>query len=158
MDYFYNNSPRETQIRGLEEQLQLAVDYNLPVSFHIREAFDDFWPIFDNFHGVRGVLHSFTDTQENVDRGFSNGLYVGINGISTFTKINWQRDLYTSLPMGSILFETDAPFLTPAPFRGKINEPARIKQIAEYHANARGVSLDEIAEITSQNFKMLFNV
>lgn len=158
LDYFYNNSPRETQIRGLEEQLQLAVDYNLPVSFHIREAFDDFWPIFDNFHGVRGVLHSFTDTQENVDRGFSNGLYVGVNGISTFTRDTSQQKMYQNLPLDRILVETDAPFLTPHPLRGKMNEPGYVKLVVDFWAQKRDISFDNFANSTIQNTKNLFGL
>ena len=158
LDYFYNNSPRETQIRGLEEQLQLAVDYNLPVSFHIREAFDDFWPIFDNFHGVRGVLHSFTDTQENVDRGFSNGLYVGVNGISTFTRDTSQQKMYQNLPLDRILVETDAPFLTPHPLRGKMNEPGYVKLVVDFWAQKRGISFDGFANSTMQYTKNLFGL
>jgi TatD DNase family protein len=86
LDYYYNHSPRDVQIAALESQIQTALDNNLPIIFHVREAFDDFWPLFDNFHGIRGVLHSFTDTQANIEQAFARGLYVGVNGISTFTK------------------------------------------------------------------------
>lgn len=158
LDYHYAEQSKKQQIEALEWQIDFALRRNLSIEFHVRDAFDDFWAVLNNFKVKNADIHSFTDSPKNAEEALARGYYIGLNGISTFTKINWQRDLYTSLPMGSILFETDAPFLTPAPFRGKINEPARIKQIAEYHANARGVSLDEIAEITSQNFKMLFNV
>ena len=158
LDYFYNNSPRETQIHGLEEQLQLAVDYDLPVSFHIREAFDDFWPVLDNFHGVRGVLHSFTDTRENLERGFANNLYVGINGISTFTRDEAQQKLYESIPVEKMLVETDAPFLTPVPFRGTMNEPGYVKLVVEFWAQKRGLSFDVLADETTGNTRRLFGV
>ena len=158
LDYHYAEQSKKQQIESLEWQIDFALRRNLSIEFHVRDAFDDFWAVLNNFKVKNADIHSFTDSPKNAEEALARGYYIGLNGISTFTKINWQRDLYTSLPMGSILFETDAPFLTPAPFRGKINEPARIKQIAEYHASARGVSLDEIAEITSQNFKMLFNV
>lgn len=158
LDYHYTEQSKKQQIEALEWQIDFALRRNLSIEFHVRDAFDDFWAVLNNFKVKNADIHSFTDSPKNAEEALARGYYIGLNGISTFTKINWQRDLYTSLPMGSILFETDAPFLTPAPFRGKINEPARIKQIAEYHANARGVPLDEIAEITSQNFKMLFNV
>jgi len=141
LDYYYNNSPRETQIEGLEAQLQMAIDYNLPVSFHVRDGakdqpsvWDDFWPIFDNFHGLRGVLHSFTDTRDNLEKGFSRNLYVGLNGISTFTKDQLQKELFASIPLERLLLETDAPFLTPAPFRGNINKPEYVRLVAEYWA------------------------
>jgi len=77
LDYFYTHSPREVQIRALEWQIELALKHNLPVIFHVREAFDDFWPVFDNFKGIRGVLHSFTDNQANLDKALERGLYLG---------------------------------------------------------------------------------
>jgi TatD DNase family protein len=156
LDYFYTHSPRATQIEALEGQLQLAHDHNLPVIFHVREAFDDFWPILDNFSGLRGELHSFTDTQKNLDEGMKRGLYVGVNGISTFTKDPAQQAMFKQIPLDRMLLETDAPFLTPTPFRGKVNEPAFVRNVAEHHAKIRGLALEEIANATSQNAHTLF--
>ena len=158
LDYFYTHSSRERQIRALEAQLQLATDYDLPVSFHVREAFDDFWPVFENFHGVRGVLHSFTDTQTNLDRGFSYGLYVGVNGISTFTRDTAQRNLYATIPLDRMLVETDAPYLTTVPLRGKMNEPGYVRLVVDFWAQKRGISFDELAHATTQNARILFGV
>ncbi len=165
LDYYYNHSPRDVQIKALEVQLQLATDYDLPVSFHIRDGapdqpsvWNDFWPIFDNFHGVRGVLHSFTDTRVNLEKGFSRGLYVGLNGISTFTKDQKQQELFASIPLERLLFETDAPFLTPRPFRGKINEPMYVELVASYWAEQRNVSLAELSKVTLENTKRLFGL
>lgn len=156
LDYFYTHSPRDVQIAALEAQLQLATDHHLPVIFHVREAFDDFWPIFDNFSGLRGVLHSFTDTQPNADAAFRRGLLIGLNGISTFTKDPTQQAMFAGLPLDRIVLETDAPFLTPAPFRGTVNEPAFVRTIAEHHATIRGISLEEIAAATTANARALF--
>jgi len=142
----------------LEEQLQLAIDYGLPVSFHVRSAFDDFWPIFSNFYGLRGVLHSFTDNQANLEKGLSEGLYIGVNGISTFTKDESQRRLFSTIPLEKMLLETDAPFLTPTPHRGKVNEPAFVRNVAEYHAAQRGVELEHLARVTSTNASQLFSI
>ncbi len=158
LDYFYDHSPRDVQIAALEQQLQWALDYNLPVSFHVREAFDDFWPIFHNFPGVRGVLHSFTDSQTNVEKAFENGLFIGVNGISTFTKSLEQQQMYAQIPLEKLLLETDAPFLTPAPFRGKINEPCYVERVAEHTATLRDVSTDEVAAVTTDNAKRLFDI
>ncbi len=158
LDYFYDHSPRDVQIRVLEEQIQLALDNNLPIIFHVRDAFADFWPIFDNFHGIRGVLHSFTDTQTNLEQGFERGLYVGVNGISTFTKDPVQQELFGNIPRDRILFETDAPFLTPTPYRGTINEPAYVSEVAKFHASARGISLDDMAASSTANAQKLFNI
>ncbi len=156
LDYFYNNSPREIQINALEEQLQWAIDYELPVSFHVREAYDDFWPIFGNFPGLRGVLHSFTDSVENMEKAVSEGLCIGVNGISTFAKD--KQAMWDQVPLEKMLLETDAPFLTPVPLRGKVNEPAFVRHVAEYHAKRRGVELDELARVTSANAKTLFSL
>lgn len=156
LDYFYTHSPRDVQIAALEAQLQVALDRELPVIFHVRDAFDDFWPIFDNFPGLRGVLHSFTDTQANVDSAMMRGLYIGVNGISTFTKDAAQRAMFANLPLERLLFETDAPFLTPVPYRGTVNEPAFVRQVAEFHATLREIDLETIARVTSSNANALF--
>ena len=165
LDYYYNNSPRDVQIQALEAQLQLAIDYDLPVSFHIRDGaagqvsvWDDFWPIFDNFHGLRGVLHSFTDTRLNLEKGFARGLYVGLNGISTFTKDQVQQELFASIPLERLLLETDAPFLTPKPFRGKMNKPEYVELVAKYWAEQRNIDFDNLTKVTVHNTKNLFGI
>lgn len=158
LDYFYNHSPRETQIEALRVQLAVAVKHDLPVIFHVREAFDDFWPVLDEFPDVRGVLHSFTDTRANMEEAVGRGLYIGVNGISTFTKDEAQKEMFDAIPQGSLLFETDAPFLTPMPFRGKVNEPAYVRVVAEFHAKRRGVSLDELSKVTTHNAQKLFTI
>lgn len=158
LDYFYTHSPREVQIQALRDQIEVAMQHNLPIVFHVREAFDDFWPVFDSFEGIRGVLHSFTDSKENMLKAIEKGLYIGVNGISTFTKDEAQKDMFDSIPLDKIMFETDAPFLTPAPYRGKINQPAYVKIIAEYHAQRRGISTEEIATQSTRNARTLFSI
>ena len=157
LDYFYTHSPREVQIEALKSQIDLALAHNLPIIFHVREAFDDFWPIFDSYGSkIRGVLHSFTDSRVNMEAATARGLYIGVNGISTFTKDEKQKEMFAAIPLDKLLLETDAPFLTPTPFRGKVNEPAFVRQVAEHHARIRGLSLDEIATHTSANAHALF--
>ncbi len=156
LDYFSTHSPRDIQIVALEAQIELALKHNLPIIFHVRGAFADFWPIFDNFPGIRGVLHSFTDTQTTVERALARGLYIGVNGISTFTKDPAQREMFAAVPLERMLLETDAPFLTPAPLRGTINEPMYVEYVAGYHATARGLSVSEIAAATTANANTLF--
>lgn len=158
LDYYYNHSPREAQIKALEAQVQLAIDNNLPISFHVRDAFDDFWPVIDNFRGVRGVLHSFTDTRANAEQGFLRGLYVGLNGISTFTKDPAQVKFFTSVALAHLVLETDAPYLTPRPFRGKMNILAYVGSVAEFHAHARGMPLDALINAATANAEVLFGV
>lgn len=158
LDYFYTHSPREVQIAALRAQLDVAVRYNLPVIFHVREAFEDFWPIFDSYNGIRGVLHSFTDSRENMEKAIAKGLYIGVNGISTFTKDEAQKAMFDAIPLDRLVFETDAPFLTPNPYRGKVNEPAYVEVIAQYHADRRALSLKEIAQASTQNARALFSL
>ena len=158
IDYFYSHSPKDVQIIALENQIKVALRHNLPVIFHVREAFNDFWPIFEKYPGIRGELHSFTDSKENLDKALAYGLYIGVNGISTFTKDATQQAMFDSIPIDRLLFETDAPFLTPAPFRGKVNEPAFVKNVAEYHANRRGISLKEITDASTSNAHTLFAI
>ncbi len=158
LDYFYTHSPKEVQIEALKAQIEVALKHDLPIIFHVREAFDDFWPIFDEYEGIRGVLHSFTDSKQNMEKAVNKGLYIGVNGISTFTKDEAQKAMFDSIPLDRILFETDAPFLTPAPYRGKINQPAYVKIVAEYHASRRGISLEEITAASTQNARTLFTI
>ena len=158
LDYHYTNSPPAAQQRVLEEQLQLAAQYSLPVSFHVREAFDDFWPILANFPSVRGVLHSFTDTAQNAERAVARGLYLGVNGISTFTKSKAQQAMFASIPLERLLLETDAPFLTPVPFRGRVNMPSLVREVVQYHATVRGISFEEIAAASTANAQNLFSI
>lgn len=154
LDYFYDNSPREKQIEILHAQLKLAQKYDLPVIFHVREAFDDFWPIFDQYKGLRGVLHSFTDNQSNLDKAIIRSLYVGVNGIATFARD--RQEIYRGIPLDNLLLETDAPFLTPVPYRGTLNEPAFITHIAHHIANLQSINLEELSRATERNATTLF--
>lgn len=158
LDYFYTHSSKQIQQEALQAQMQLALDYSLPVSFHVRDAFEDFWPIFDNFPSISGVLHSFTDSRQNAEKGLQRGLFIGINGISTFTKDASQQELYRDLPIDKIVLETDAPFLTPAPFRGTMNLPAHVGRVAEFQAVQRGLPLDDVAAITTASARQVFRL
>lgn len=156
LDYFYNHSPKEAQFTMLHAQLELAQEYNLPVIFHVRDAFDDFWPLLDEHPGLRGVLHSFTDSQKNMEEALRRGLFIGVNGISTFTKVEAQKEMFAAIPLERIILETDAPFLTPAPKRGTVNEPAFVTFVANFLANLRSISLEELSRATNQNASQLF--
>lgn len=154
LDYHYSHSPREQQIELLEKQIDLALSLKLPISFHVRDAFDDFWPIFDNFQGIRGVLHSFTDTLETMEKGVASELFIGVNGIATFAR---DRDEVTKrIPQGKLLLETDAPFLTPVPIRGKVNAPGNVPLVASYVAELRGITVEELSRTTERNVDRLF--
>lgn len=156
LDYYYTHSPRDIQIEMLEKQITLATEHDLPISFHVREAFDDFWPIFDNFKGLRGVLHSYTDNLSNMEKALTRGLYTGVNGIATFAKD--KQTLYQVIPPTKILLETDSPYLTPHPHRGTINEPALLKHVAKHIANLQSINLQELSRATEASATTLFNL
>jgi TatD family hydrolase len=158
LDYYYKPYDRARQIKLLEQQLDLAVKYDLPVSFHVREAFDDFWAVFDNFPKQRGTLHSYTDNLKNMEKGLSRGLYVSLNGILTFNREEELNKVFVQLPQNRVIFETDAPYLAPKPHRGKANQPAYIRDVAEFFAVKRGIAPEEIAKSSTKNAKKLFNL
>jgi TatD DNase family protein len=161
LDYFYEHSPREAQIELLRFQIELAQRHNLPLIFHVREAFDDFWPIFEEYHAkqpLRGVLHSYTDSAENLRRALANDLFVGVNGIATFTKQAEQIEVYRTIPSSKLLLETDAPFLTPTPYRGSINEPKHVEAIVNFMAKLRDEPLAQLAATTTDNARNLFGI
>jgi TatD DNase family protein len=158
LDYHYKPYDRARQIKLLEQQLNLAVKYDLPVSFHVREAFDDFWAIFDSFPKLRGTLHSYTDNLENMEKGLSRGLYISLNGILTFNREAELNKVFVQLPLDRALLETDAPYLAPSLYRGKTNQPAYTRAIAETLAQKRCITVKEIAKITTKNAKNLFNL
>ncbi len=157
-DYYYNHSPKEAQLETLKFQIELALRHDLPIIFHVREAFDDFWPVFDSYKNPRGVVHSFTDSAENLKKAIDRGLYVGVNGIATFAKDPKQLEVYRSIPMQKLLLETDAPYLTPAPYRGSINEPKRVGNIADFMAELRGEDREVLAAETTRNARALFGI
>ena len=158
LDYFYEHSPKADQIAVLTFQIELAIAHKLPLIFHVREAFDDFWPIFDRYNGIRGVLHSFTDNKVNLDKAIERNLYIGVNGIATFTKNVSQLEVYRAIPLSKLLLETDAPFLTPTPYRGTINQPKRVETIAGYLAKLRDENLDQLASVSTSNAYDLFGI
>lgn len=158
LDYYYEHSPKDAQQAVLRFQIELAIQYQLPLIFHVREAFADFWPIFDNYEGLRGVLHSYTDSAENLDKALERELYIGVNGIATFAKNPEQHEVYRAIPLQKLLLETDAPFLTPHPYRGSINEPMQVGTISEFLAGLRGEDREELARVTTANARHLFSI
>jgi len=160
LDYFYSHSPKKDQVALLKFQLELALEHDLPLSFHVRDAFDDFWPIFESYRGarIRGVLHSYTDSMRNLERAVKYGLYFGVNGIVTFAKKEEQLVTYRTIPQQLLLLETDAPFLTPVPYRGKVCESKHVRVTAEYLAGLRDEDLEDLAAATTANARALFKV
>lgn len=158
LDFYYEHSPKEAQIPILRAQIELAIQYQLPLIFHVRDAFDDFWPIFEEYQGLRGVLHSYTDSRENMERAVKHGLFIGVNGIATFAKNPEQLEVYKTIPLQNLVLETDAPFLTPTPYRGSINEPRHIATIADFVSDLRGESRDHVSDAATSNSRQLFGL
>jgi TatD DNase family protein len=158
LDYYYEHSPKADQIQILEFQIELALAADLPMIFHVREAFDDFWPVFDNYSGIRGVVYSFTDSAGNLAKALERGLHIGVNGIATFAKDPGQLEVYKTVPSDRLLLETDAPFLTPTPYRGTINEPKRLGAVADFLAGLRGEAREDLAAATTENALKLFGI
>jgi TatD DNase family protein len=169
LDYYYNHSSKEQQRQLLEFQLHLAQKYDLPLIFHVRDsssevyphensAFHDFLTILSHFEGVRGVVHSFTANVATLDKLLDTGLYIGLNGIMTFTKDPDQLAAAKSVPLDRLLLETDAPFLTPKPYRGTICQPKHVREVGEFLAKLRSESLEKIAAATTRNARELFKL
>ena len=158
LDYHYMYSSAEVQQQVFSKQLQLAVELNLPVIMHSREAETDTLNILQEIPvPPLGVAHSFTSSFEMAKTLIEMGWYIGINGIVTFKNAEDLREVVSWLPLDRLLLETDSPFLAPTPFRGKPNKPAYIPAIATFIAKLRGISLEQLSVQTSANAQRLFN-
>ena len=160
LDYFYHDDPRTHELQGLllREHLSLAKELDLPLIFHVRDAFDEFFRAFDEFSGLRGVIHSFSATEAELAGTLQRGLYVGLNGIMTFTKRADQLSAAKAVPLDRLILETDAPFLTPVPFRGKMCEPKHVVLTANFLSELRGESYEELTSVTTSNARKLFGI
>jgi TatD DNase family protein len=158
LDFYYSHSPKAEQLTLLRFQLDVAAEHRLPVIFHVRDAFEDFWPVFEEYQGLTGVIHSFSAGRTELDAILEHGLYVGVNGIATFSKNEAQLEAYKAIPLENLLLETDAPFLTPTPYRGTINESKHVLRIAEFMGGLREQSLETIASASTANALNLFNL
>lgn len=159
LDYFYKNSPPEAQEKGFRLHAAAARETALPLVIHARDADADIARILEEETGkgpLKEILHCFTGGAELARRAVAIGHYVSFSGILTFKKSDELRRIAAELPEDRILVETDAPFLAPEPWRGKRNEPAYVVSTARVLAEARGVSPERIAEITSENFFRIF--
>jgi len=160
LDYHYDKSPRDAQEQGLRQHIAAARETGLPLVIHAREADDDMARILAEETGkgaFPAVLHCFTGGRALAERAVELGLYVSFTGILTFKNSQPLREIAAALPPERVLVETDAPYLAPLPFRGKRNEPSYVVETAKVLAATRGVTPDEIARQTTENFFRLFN-
>ncbi len=164
LDYYYDHSPRDVQQRVLRRQLELAIQVSKPVIIHTRDAEDDTIQILRETwferggNALGGIIHCFTGTQKLADAAVAMGFHISFSGVVTFKNANELRAVASSVSLHQLLVETDCPYLAPVPHRGKRNEPAFVKETATFLANLRGISFEEVARVTSQNFKRLFRL
>ncbi len=159
LDYHYMNSTSAEQQLAFQKQLQIAIDLNLPVVLHSREAESDTISILKEIPvPALGVAHSFTSSFKMAKSLLDMGWYIGINGIVTFKNSQDLREIVRAIPLDKLLLETDSPFLSPVPLRGTSNKPANIPLIASFIANLRKIPMDYLAAKTSENAQKLFNI
>lgn len=166
LDYYWDKSPKHVQIAWFETQLELAAELGLPVIIHNREASDDLLDILESWaptlsldmRNRPGVLHSFSGDQAQAERALALGFYLGFTGPLTFKNAPELRDIARSTPPDRLLIETDAPFLSPQPYRGKRNEPAYLPYINDKLAELQGIAPEEMARQVSANAEKLFSL
>lgn len=166
LDYHWDYSPRQVQISAFEAQLELASSLNLPVIIHNRESDEDVMRILETWaSGLEGqlvtrpgVMHSFSGTPDIAERALASGFYLGFTGPITYKNADLTRRIAASVPVDRLLVETDAPFLTPIPHRGKRNEPEYIPLVVNRLASVKGVPSEEMAEATTCNAERLFGL
>ena len=158
LDYFYSEDSAELQQRSFIEHLKLASKVNKPVIVHTRDAREDTLAIIKE-HGddsVGGVLHCFTESWEMAEQALEHNYYVSFSGIITFKNAAELREVAKRVPLDRLLVETDSPYLAPVPFRGKKNEPQYVIEVAKCLAELKGISYQQLAEATTENFYKLF--
>lgn len=158
LDYYRDYVTPSQQHAALRRQLALAVDLDLPVVLHNRESTKDLLAILKEFPTLRGVFHSFLGDITQAEAFLERGFYLGIGGPLTFKKNEPLRQTVRQLPLERLLVETDSPFLTPAPHRGKRNEPAYVRYVAQTLAQVKGLTFEEVTQATTQNSRVLFGV
>lgn len=161
LDYYYEHSNRQIQKDFFRRYLQLALECQLPVVIHCREAFADFFEILDADYCVQGrhapgVLHCFTGTLAEAEEVLKRGWMLSLSGIVTFKKSQELQQVAREIPLEQLLIETDAPYLAPQSHRGKPNEPAFLVETAAFIAHLKQISVEELAQATAQNAKRLF--
>ena len=161
LDFHYDNSPREVQMSAFRRQLQLARDARLPVIIHTREAEAETIAILKSEWagaGIPGIMHCFSGSLGLAQQALELGFLISFSGILTFKKADDLRSIAEQVPLDRLLIETDCPFLAPVPLRGKRNEPAFVVEVARCLAGLRGVSLEEMSQVTRKNFSDTFSL
>lgn len=161
LDYHWDKSPKDVQKEVFIKQIELAKRVNLPIVIHNRDADEDTIDILEahDAKSVGGIMHSFHNgTDEQIDRVLNMGFYVSLAGVITFKNVKRPKEVAQYVPLDRLLVETDAPYLTPHPFRGKRNEPKLVRLVAEEIAQLRGISVEEVEKATTENAKRIYNI
>jgi len=161
LDFHYDNSPRDVQVEVFKRQLRAARECGLPVVIHTREAETETIEILkSDYEGAerRGIFHCFSGSMELAQQALELGFMISFSGIVTFKKAEELREVAKQVPLNRLLIETDCPYLTPIPYRGKRNEPAYVVEVARCLAGIHGVEIEEIGRITSENFTSFFRI
>ena len=158
LDYHYEDIPREIQQKAFRMQMALAKELNLPVIVHERDAHEDGMKIVDEFPEVTGVFHCYSGSAEMAKWLINRGWYIGFTGVLTFKNARKAIDVASRLPLDRIVLETDCPYMSPEPFRGKRNDPGKLYRMAERLAEIRGLTVEEIHAITTENGKRLYRI
>ncbi|GAB6086085.1 TatD family hydrolase [Alkaliphilus crotonatoxidans] len=160
LDYYYDHSPRDVQRRWFERQIQLAQAVKLPIIIHDRDAHQEVFDLLSKYNaGALGcVMHCYSGSVELAREYIKKGIYISLAGPVTFKNAKKTHQVAKEIPLEWLLVETDSPYLAPVPFRGKRNEPAYVRQVAETIAAAKGISLEEVAKQTTLNAKKLFGI
>lgn len=159
LDYYWDKSFKDLQKEVFIKQIKLANELGLPVDIHDREAHKDTFDIIkEHNRGSKVVMHCFSGNVEFAKECVKAGFYLGIGGVVTFKNAIKMKEVAKKIPLENIILETDAPYLTPVPFRGKENQPAYVKYVAEEIAHLRGITVEEVAEITTQTAERVFNL
>ncbi len=158
LDYHYEDIPRQLQIKAFRAQMELAQELNLPVIIHDREAHEDSLQVLRDFPDVTGVFHCYSGSAEMARQLVDRGWYIGFTGVLTFKNARKAVEVAASIPLERVVLETDCPYMSPEPFRGKRNDPGKIYRMAEKLAEIRGLSLEEIQKITVENGKRLYRI
>ena len=158
LDYHYEDIPRDLQKKAFCAQLELAKELDLPVIVHEREAHEDGMAIVGQFPQVRGVFHCYSGSGEMAKRLVDLGWYIGFTGVLTFKNARRAIEAAQAIPLERIVIETDCPYMSPEPFRGKRNDPSRVFHMAEKLAEIRGIPTEEAERITFENGKRLYRI
>ena len=158
LDYHYEDIPRARQQEAFRAQMALAQELELPVIVHEREAHEDGMRIVEEFPGVKGVFHCYSGSAEMAKWLIARGWYIGFTGVLTFKNARKAVETAAAIPLDRIVLETDCPYMSPEPFRGKRNDPGRLYRMAEALAQIRGLPAEEIHRITTENGKRLYRI